>query len=402
MSRWRSLGLLLALAVSPTAAAEQGPIPLTLDRTIAVALERAPQLRQAELEATAARAAARGAGAPPNPELEAGLGRRGDGPAEELELGVSQPLPIGTLLPSRAVAQADASEAERWAEDSRRHVAALASAAFLHCLHASERLAIERQLAARAAQLRDATALRARIGDASELDAAMAQLDAARAEARVLETEAFQVEATAQLQHLLGLESGAELQLDGELLDRERYRGALAQARSDRPDLQALEARLEGARAAQRLARGEALPELGLWAHHAREEGDEIWMAGVSVELPLFERAQGERAASRARLDLAEVTLDEGGREARVTHHAASQAYRLRLAAADLLTTGSLPQAALQSDAAGAAYDLGQIPLSELILARAQAADALREHADAELAAALAGTAMLSAAGWTP
>lgn len=402
MSRWRSLGLLLTLAVSPTAVAEQAHLPLTLDRAITLALERAPSVRQAGLEAEAVRGAARGAGALPNPELEAGLGRRGDGPMEELELGVSQPLPIGTLLPSRALAQAEATQAERWAQDSRRLVTAQAAATFLGCLHAEERLVIDREVAARAVRLREATALRARIGDASELEASLAQLDAARAEARVLEAQAGLAQAHAQLRLLLGLEPDADLQLDGPLLDRDRYTATLAGAPSDRPDLQALEAGVQGAQAARRQAVGETLPELALWGQHAREEGDEVWMAGVSLEVPIFDRAQGVRAASRARLDQAEGALEDGTRQARVLYGAAAQAYTLRLAAADLLTTGGLPQAALQSEAAGTAYDLGQIPLTELLLIRAQVADAQREHIDAELAAALAGTALLEAAGWTP
>jgi outer membrane protein, heavy metal efflux system len=402
MSRWRSLGLLLALAVSSTATAEQAPTTLTLDQALTVALDRAPELRLAELRAQAVRGSARGAGAPPNPELEAGLGRRGDGPLEELELGISQPLPIGTMLPSRAVAQADAVGAERWAEDTRRRVAARVAAAFLRVLHARERLVLDRELAARAVELRNATALRARIGDASELDATMAELDAARAEARVLETKATLTEHHAALATVLGLGSEVELVLDGPLLDRDRYAAALVGDLQDRADLMALEAGIEGAEAARRKALGETLPELGVWGHHAIEEGDEVWMAGLSVEVPLFDRAQGERAASHARLELAELALDEGTRTARVEHSAASEAYTLRLAAAELLGTGVLPRAARQSEAVGSAYELGQIPLTELLMVRAQAADAQREHLDAELAAALAGTALLEAAGWTP
>ncbi len=101
MTILKPAGLVTACVLASVAAARE-PDTLTLDQALALARERSPVLQAARFERDIALGATRGAGAPPNPVFDAGLGTHSTVTSPELQLGVSQSLPLAELGPSRS------------------------------------------------------------------------------------------------------------------------------------------------------------------------------------------------------------------------------------------------------------------------------------------------------------
>lgn len=400
MNHWKPLGLLLACAFASAAAAAE-PDTLTLDQALALAVERSPAVRAAQHQWAAARGARAGAGAPPNPVLEAGVGYRSTSPSPEFEIGAAQALPLAEIAPARASAIQEAVAAGASADDAWRQVVGEVSYAFLGVRYADERV----QISADATHLAEAVlrSARARVeaGEAPALEVVLAELDHSRAQARAAGEEASRERALGTLRVALDLDSAPGTPT-GSLLERGRYRPYIGSAVEDRADLQALEGQVRAAEARERLAHARALPDLGVWGGYAQEEGASVVTGGVSLEVPLFRRAQSERAQAAVRTTQAREASAQRRRAASTEVEVASRVYLLRLQAVDALESVAIPRALQQTEAVGRAYELGEMGLPELLLIRAQAIDARIEHVDAQLGAALAGVDLLEAAGWTP
>ena len=400
MTHRKPIGLLLVCVFASAAAAAE-PDPLTLDSTLALAAERAPALRSARHEQTAAEGARLGAGALSNPVVTAGVGGRGSSALPEFGVGLSQSLPFAEIGPARGAADATARASTARTDDTWRRTVARVSVAFLRVVHADERVRIADEAVELAEQVLRSVRARADAGDAASIDVVVAELAHGRARARAYSERASREQQAGALGLALDVEPVTVL-VTGPLLERERYANHRPLDQQERADLRALEGELAAARASGRLARARALPRLGLWGEYANEEGDSIGMGGLSLELPFFRSARGERAETAARARQAEEELQVARRAATAEVDVAARVYALRLQAVDVLESEALPHALQQSDAAARAFELGGLGLPDLLLIRGQAAQARIEHVDAQLAAALAGVELLSAAGWTP
>lgn len=400
MTHRKPLWLLLACAFASAATAAE-PDPLTLDRTLTLAAQRSPALRAAQHEQAAVEGAGRGAGAPSNPVVTAGVGGRTSSAEPEVGVGLSQSLPLAQIGPARRAARATTDASTAWTDEVWRRTVAHVSETFYAVVHADERVRIADESARLAAEVLASVRARADIGDAASLEVVIAELAHSRALARAAGERAAREQAVGALGLALDLEPSA-VRVAGPLLDRARYAPATQHDLAGRTDLAALGEEVALAEARGRLAHARALPGFGLWGEYAREEGESVVMGGLSLELPLFRTAQGDRAEASARARQAEHALATGRRAASAELDVASRVYALRLQAADVLEADALPRALQQSQAATTAFELGALALSELLLIRGQAAQARIEHVDAQLAAALAGVELLAAAGWTP
>ncbi len=238
-------------------------------------------------------------------------------------------------------------------------------------------------------------------GEAGDLDLLAARVELARARRAVTSAEASVAAADAALRIALGLDPSQSLAVAGALDDaRARY------ARSDLPavpelraDLHAAELALTATRAEVALEARRALPVPMLQLSYQREEGADVYLAGLSLPLPLFQRNQGPAAEARARLGL--LTAERDFVRQRVETEVA--AARSRLAAAReglrLLEEDALPNLGATMRLVQRAYELGQADLTRVLVVRQQAAETRREHLDALLEVALAGTALDAARG---
>lgn len=257
-------GLLLACVLAFTAAAAE-PTTLTLDQALALAERRSDELQGARYEWDIAVGAARGAGALPNPVLDAGLGTRTTVAGPEVQLGVSQPLRLARIGPTRRGALFDADALEDWSIDTERRVMAEVSAAFLRVRHADARVFIADEAARLADRILEVTTARVRVGDASELELGAAELALARARAVLASERANRARTLGGLRVAIGAEPGEVLEPIGPVLSRERYVAVLDGTGGPRPDVDALKHELLAAEAGRRLARVQALPDLGIW-----------------------------------------------------------------------------------------------------------------------------------------
>jgi outer membrane protein, heavy metal efflux system len=399
MTSWKPIGLLLACTLASAASAAEAD-PLTLQQSLTLAAERSPALRAARHEQAAAQGAGHGAGALPNPVVTAGVGVRTSSAALDVGVGLSQSLPVAQVGPARRTARQTAEVSASWAEDAWRHVVADVSGSFFRVAHADARILIADESVELASAVLRSVRTRAQAGDAASLDVVIAELAHSRATAQATGERAAREQAAGALALALDL-TPSTISVSGPLLERSRYAPHLLDV-AERPDLLALqkEARLADARS--QLARAHALPGFGLWAGYDLEEGASIVSGGLSLELPFFDRAQGERGEAAARTRQADDALEFGRRAASAQLDTASRVYSLRVQVADVLEADALPRALTQSDAAARAFELGALALPELLLIRGQAMQARIDHVDAELAAAIAGVELLAAAGWTP
>jgi cobalt-zinc-cadmium efflux system outer membrane protein len=156
--------------------------------------------------------------------------------------------------------------------------------------------------------------------------------------------------------------------------------------------VRAARAGVAAARAERSLASRTAVPDLRVGASYAREEGADVVLGTLGLDLPLFHRNQAERGASAARLARAEAELStvaqaaaEALRQARLRRDAA----RAEVAA---LRGGLLAAAEENAALAAEGHEAGKLSLLEALLLRRDAAETRRALVDAleELNAAAA------------
>ena len=379
--------------------------PLTLDAALALARERAPQLGHAAARIDAARGHLHGVSAllPENPVLDIGAGRRladDDGDSFALEAAVLQPFELHGGRGARIDAARAALEQESATrEDSLRHVLREAASAFFAALYAEKRVVFARSAEEVAAELARATERRFRADDVPVLDWNVSRAALARAISERLDAEALYQDKAGTLKILLGLPAEAPLALDGELGSRCDAGTAEPGQVPERPYLQALEAGLRAAEAGKRAARGEIWPELAVGASYERDDHDDVALGLLEISPPLFQRGQGERAATEAQARRLRLELDAARRAVEIELRSAREVCALRAAAAEELERNALPLLDDNELLARRSYETGEIGLAELLEVRRQGLDIRREHLARRLDAALAGIELAAQAG---
>ncbi|HZA13044.1 MAG TPA: TolC family protein [Myxococcaceae bacterium] len=145
---------------------------------------------------------------------------------------------------------------------------------------------------------------------------------------------------------------------------------ALERAREHRPELAALDARIEGARANEELAAKAWLPDFELMASYSTmwPEPPMRFMAGVGVEIPLqLGRRSGERAEAGARRRQLELTREHRAQEIENEAHAAREELSSALAVLKIQSQRVMAAARAQLDSARAGYVAGRNEFQALI-----------------------------------
>jgi len=355
---------------------------LTFEDTLERARQSSPAIVAARMRVEEARGRVVGASLPfsANPTVEVEAGRH----ARETDYGVAVAQDLE--LPRRKRARLDASRAgvtqeEQRAREAEREVLREVATLFFRAVEASERAdaaASGKHLADEALRIAER---RYAAGDVAQLDVNLAKTAVARADADARLASAARSGYATQLQVLLGLADPVTVR--GSLRDRSTLATTeLAARAADRPDVRVLEAEIAEAEAEQRFARTLRWPDFGLRASYAKEEGDRVVLGGVGVSLPLFNRGQEASAVASARLtrlraerDALLRAIDAEVRGAIASYHA------LRAAAVDYERT-VLPLIEENETLALESYDVGQIGLADLLLARREALDARRAFID--------------------
>jgi len=378
---------------------------LTLDAALARARDRAPSILAAQAAIDEARGRLVGAAVilRDNPEIDAGAGARFLDGATLLEgnLGVRQVFELGGRRQARiAGATAAVTRASATAADVTRRLLHDAAAAFVAALEATERQRLAEVTAALATETVHMAERRYRAGDVGVLDLNVATVALARAQSEVQARAAAADASRGVLRVVLGMGAAEPLSVSGDLRDRRRFALTELLARApQRPDLQALAAEAQEARADARLGRALRWPNVGVGATYERDDGNNVALGTLSATLPVFERGQGVRAEAEARERRAKLTLEASRRTIGVEVETAFNAYRHREDAVSELETEALPRIDANEALARHSYEVGQLSLSELLIIRRECLETKSEYLTRLLEAAIAGIDLETAAG---
>ena len=389
--------LLGLLAVPTTADADpddraDGP-SVTVDDAIERALERESLKRIHDAESRAAEAEVKAAGAWSNPgfsfDLEQPNPPDSDNVERESFFVLEQEFPISGRLGLERRAARRAAEGTDFAIDSQRlDVAADIEQRFYELLRLRESLrlqTVEKQASAGEASTFDVLEMEREIGAArADLQSMQANFHRKRHEFAVL----------------LGIDGDESIQLEGELTaDGELPpEGKIDELISNRPDIRALRARAESARARSKAAGRSWIPEPALRGGYKLTNpptesgnGDTFggFLLGLSIPLPVLapgtaakQRAEAERIryASRAELVARRARAQTKGlhREARTLRKTAEQFREETVAKSQKLV-----------ETARSAYEKGNIGILELVGAHRSLLEDRKRALELELQATL-------------
>ncbi len=364
------------------------PSGLTVERLVEAGFSRRADLLAARQRLAIAEGRMIQAGLRPNPELEAeyGSARFLAGEAESaLDVGVSQVFETGGKRRKRvAVARLDLERTRAEVLALERQFAAEIRAAYARAVAAGRQLDALERLILLNEELVRVTNERLKEGDVAPLELGLVSVETDRLRAQVARTRADLESEIISLRALAGFETTDVLRI-APLPDRPpRLDLNVAEltgiALRERPDLQAARVGEELGSARIRLAESQAVPNVAASVRYTREnsvidiEGigdivdkDNILTFGVAVEIPIFNRNQGEIASAVG--ERTEAVRQREFLEATIRRDVAL-AYRRYRAAAEALVlyaTRILPQSQKNVDSVSAAYGLGEFSIFEVL-----------------------------------
>ncbi|MDZ4804928.1 MAG: TolC family protein [Candidatus Eisenbacteria bacterium] len=404
---WIMASCLLAsmLLVSPLHAQRSAPADaLTRARVVELAMERAPDVLDADARLLESHGRLRGARIlTGNPVVDVVTGGSGGG-GNRTEVEISVPVGFGLKRARRiGVANAELQRDERLAEDARRLAVGAALNAYYRVLHVTSRLGVARERLVLAERLRSAIGDRFTSGDVARLDLNVAETEVSRARSDVFVEQQGIAEARAGLALVLGLPSMTDRDVVGDLAERP----ALEEFRNDselteRPDIQAAASQLKAAGAEHSLAGMAALPDLAFRLNYQRAGDDSEWLPGFAVTVPVFDRGQGIRTETRARTHRARLELERRTAAASAEQEAATAAYTAAVASVEELEKNALPRALEIESMSEESYLSGKSNLGAMLVLRRETLETRLDYVDRLLEAALRGVDVGLAIGMWP
>ena len=256
--------------------------------------------------------------------------------------------------------------------------------AYYSGLAADRRLEVSEGTAGLNQRLLDAVEVQLREGEISVMEANFVEIEAARSLARVLTARREARSAALTLGRLLGVSEGTVVKATEASQDRLPDPSLMALDRlvdaalTLRPDVRSRVHRLRESETLARLARREAIPDLGVGALVSGGDAEPSTRVGlqVSLSLPTWNRNQGLVAARDA--DVRGAALDLEAIELTVRSQVAD-AYQAYVAASEeeaLILERVLEPARGNQELLDAAYREGEMDLPSLVLLRNQLFDA--------------------------
>lgn len=353
------------------------PISLTLADALARVFERNPELTVSELEIEAAAARVLQAGLRPNPEIELegeNLSTPGIGTGVfrylEGTLGVNQRLELGDKRGMRVrAAQKEASIASAQLEVKKVELITATSQAFTEVLAEQERLANQKELTGLAQQSYSIVTDRVAAGRVSPVEETRAAVELTSAR---LEEEKHAQALVAARDRLAALWGGthqdfALVQGTFEIppIASERPEGCL----QENPEIRLAAADADFRKAALGLELANRTPDVTFSAGFRRLDLDKqnVWVAGASVPLPLFDKRQGAIAEARIRLDQSHSQQEATERRLRAALTQALHDHDIALLEAKTLAENALPAAKDAAAAVEEGYRLGKFELLNVL-----------------------------------
>lgn len=403
--------LFVLIGLSSQALAEQPAQSMSLEAYLEQVRAHNPALARERAELEVARAELIEAKVLPNPSLGFETVQRAHGAntidGAEYEITVEQPLELfGQRSARRKMAELSVEAAELEFEAAFLEVASQARLAFAKLLLAQQKAELFEELLSHIEQTQRVVQARAEEGAQSRYDVLRLELEAAEllAEQQELlgELREARIEATKFIA-TPGDEAPKEWAAEGAFeLSNTSAPGSLkwAEIREQHPIMRAARRAQESAVQAVELARAERWPELDLevGALFTTDDSSVNIIAGLGIELPIFDRAQGEIARAEASVLAASRALDLHEVDARAAFERAHSQFTLRQQALEDFREqtrdrlGRLRAMAEESYAAGHSGILELLDALETITTLKQAelemaADLYQAHIELEAAA---------------
>jgi len=337
-----------------------------------------------------------------NPKLEAALGPRfGTTTTVDVDVSVEIPFERGGKRDRRvAVARAGVQREKHAVDDARRQAIAIAAGAYYRVLQAEERLRLAEERKALAGELLRVARERHQGGDAPLFDVNLAQAEMSRAKSAIASEKGLVARARAALAASLGLPSGGDHRVEGDLKDRSFFDAIPSEIPLEkRSDLLAALAEVDASRAGVVLAEAQQRADIAFRVGYRHEEGNDIFQGGVSIPLPIFNPGKGPVQEARARSDRARI--DAEARKAAVSSEieGARRSYAAAAESVWLLEKDGLPRQQENEALAREGYRAGKINLATFLLVRRDVLDTRREYLERLLEAAEAGVDLAAAVG---
>ena len=371
------------MAAGPPLRAQQPVQPVTRAQAVAAALTRGAPAAFGRADTAAAAGALRAARLYPNPSLAASYTK--DLPHYHVLADLALDLPW--LRAARVGAAASARDAARNGfAFGRAAIRFDVDTTYTRALAALAHARLSRRTASDADSLLRMAQLRREVGDASELDVRLAEVNAGQLENIAADDALAAVDALLAVQLAMGLPAETPaITLADSLVPPPPPLDSAPAAAGEPLRVAAAAASLRSSERALTLAHRSVLPAPSLQAGF--DQGDPtgpsglLPMIGVSLSLPLFNRNGGEIAQATAARDRAQANLDLVGRESAAERSRAERGFtaamarlernRRLLASADRVAGMSLQ-----------AYAEGAIPLANVLEAQRNAREALGRYID--------------------
>ncbi len=356
---------------------EGGAAALTLAQVLSRVFERNPELSVSRLEIEAATARVTQAGQRPNPEITAeaeNLSTPAVGAGvfqyTESTLQFSQRLETGGKRNLRVgAARKDVAVASGQFETKKADLIASASQAFAEVLAEQQRTANQQELSRLAQQTYSAVVDRVTAGKVSPVEQTRAAVALASAQ---LEEEKQQQALVAAKDRLAALWGGSHREVPAVQAAFE-----IPPVPSDlppscianSPDLQLAAAAIASRTAALTLELASRKPDLTFSAGFRRLNLDnqEVWVAGVSLPLPIFDKRQGSIAEARVRLEQSRAQAKSIEWRIRADLAQAQHNHDIALQQAKALSANALPAAKEAEAAVEEGYRLGKFDLLNVL-----------------------------------
>jgi outer membrane protein TolC len=313
--------------VAPPVIAEEAR-SLSLQEALAIAWRQNPQLLQARQEVEAARGRWIQERALPNPELELSAtelseGLQGGSTVGDDSIALSQEIDItGKFWLRGRAAQADYQATQHLRERVWSEVSFEVTQAYNSLLLSTQRVGVAREVLTLTRSLLDQVQLRYNAGEVLRNELLRAQIESAKAENAVLQSEKQVTLDAADLNLLIGHDAQEPLAL----VDQFTYEPQdfdpdqlLAQALQQRPDLKAREAAIRAQRKRWRLAISNSLDNPTVSAIGTRETGEsgkeQVFGLAVSWPIPFWNQNRGAIREAKAELTKREVEYEAFQRE---------------------------------------------------------------------------------------
>jgi len=363
---------------------------LTVDEVVGRALADNPELRATRAEVDAARGRLRQAGLRPNPMLDLGGQRNVAGPDNTVSIGLTVPLDLNGRKEGRigvGVREVEVKVAQ--VADRERRLAADVRMKAGELLAARRNLAFTRDLLEVNRQALGLIGERVRRGAAPALDESLLLVEVNRLEAGLGILESRVEVLALQLKVLAGMPPGDPLSLRGELGPPPLGLGraeALARALAGRPDLAMAHAEAAMARARTRKEEAEGRWDASVNVGYQRQDTgfalngltdrggtrpiQDVFHyvgGGVTITLPVRNRNQGNISAAIAEAQGAERQREAVELAIRQDVAAAFTQLEAARRSLEIYTRGVLEVARRNLEVVRQTYELGRIPLLDVI-----------------------------------